>query len=233
LSTLYTSQINFSEISRCFTREWEVRVRTYEIRVRGYRFTNYYRRVYHYYISDIITTNTNNGVNWGEEVFVLDVWHTNQPTDQPIYPPTHLLTSCCYRQFRISSKRYIFEYNKSPIYPCAENTITKMVYRSIESIRKITDVHHTYFRRAIEDGVLLAMLARPPTCQRWITVSDGSLNSWAEGETHTSKKSSLNKKCVTEALRMTQVKWERQDGREKERDREREEKYSNLEFLRK
>lgn len=62
-----------------------------------------------------------------------------------------------------------------------------------------------YFRRAIEDGVLLAVLARParpPAClpEARITVSDGSLNPRAESETRRKKKG--GEKCVTEASRV-------------------------------
>ena len=158
----------------------------------------------------------------------------NQPTDRLIHPPTHLSTSHCYRRFRVSFRRYIFEYNEPPVYSCAEGTTTEMVYRSIESIRKITDVHHTYFRRAIEDGVLLAVLAGlMPAClparlsacltEARITVSDGSLNSRAEGETHRKKTVSARSMSPRRITRCSKQK-EKGGKRERERERERERK---------
>lgn len=111
--------------------------------------------------ADVTTTSRRALIEVKRFSFLMFGTRANRPTYRPpTHPPTH--PSRRYGRFRPGSRRYIFEYNEPPVCPCAEGTTTEIACRSIESIRKITDVHHTYFRRAIEDGVLLAVLARLP-----------------------------------------------------------------------
>lgn len=230
----YASRANFA-ISLRFTRKedghvWNSRARL-PVTCHYHRtFTTTSRR-HHYQPTVLIEVKRFSFLMFGTR--------TSRPTERPIaHPPTHP-SSRRYGRFRVGSRRYIFEYNEPPVYPCAEGTTTEIVYRSIESIRKITDVHHTYFRRAIEDGVLLAVLACLPA-RLPVRLPTGGADhgfGWivepASGRWNTSKKKKKEaaEKCVTEASRVRRdvasemrkvAGGERKaEGREGERERDR------------